>query len=172
MGWNSQEMAEVSNTCEVTGTPLRPNPCVSAVSDQQNEHRGPSLAGVSLLWAETHLPFLRLPWSSAAPMLNPWIITVHPSTQVLHKTEFLVSIFQITSSFTGKTPLGLRGASWRASRSTECSLLPGPVSPPALLLPLTPGSPTLPPLLPLNSVSSHLQGKSWVQPCATGKYSE
>ena len=55
MGWNSQEMAEVSNTCEVTGTPLRPNPCVSAVSDQQNEHRGPSLAGVSLLWAETLL---------------------------------------------------------------------------------------------------------------------
>ena len=62
-------------------------------------------------------------------MLNPWIIIVYPSTQVLHKTEFLISIFQITSSFTSKTPLGLRRASQRASRGTECSLVPGPVSP-------------------------------------------
>lgn len=62
-------------------------------------------------------------------MLNPWIIIVYPSTQVLHKTEFLISTFQITSSFTSKTPLGLRGAFQRASRGTERSVLPGPVFP-------------------------------------------
>lgn len=121
MGWNMWGMLKFSAPVKSLERPCSQIP-VSLQWDVSRTNRGVPPLLVTFSACELRYTF---PFSVFHDRLQTRCLILGSSVcipQLRFSTrQFLISIFQITSSFTGKMPLGLRRASQRASRTTESS---------------------------------------------------